>query len=209
MKSRLTPRLVLAVLLVLAIGIVAGIQFNRSSSTPEATTNTAPQPADALWPFASSSTRFTSPTTAASSFAIDYMGFTKPIVGGSRQVDGGTSAVAIRASSRGSITTVLVRQLTSSRSWWVTGATSSPTQLRGRSTAYEAVVDVEIRQDGSLKPLSRATVMGGSMGVMGPFAKSITFAHPSKGGGAIVFQDLSAKDGSVVVASVVRVLFRP
>jgi hypothetical protein len=86
---------------------------------------------------------------------------------------------------------------------------SSPTQLRGRSTAYEAVVDVEIRQDGSLKPLSRATVMGGSMGVMGPFAKSITFAHPSKGGGAIVFQDLSAKDGSVVVASVVRVLFRP
>lgn len=224
MRSQSTSRLVLAALVVLVAGTVVGIELDRSSSAPATTTTTtAAQPADALWPFASSPTRFTSPAGAAKSFAVHYMGFTKPIVGAARRVSATAAAVAIRASSPGSTTTVLVRQFTSSKSWWVTGATSSeivvttprpmqqissPTRLRGASTAFEAVVNVDVRQDGSLKDLASTTVMGGSMGVMGPFAKTISFAHPSKGAGAILFRTLSAKDGHVVVASVVRVVFR-
>jgi len=86
---------------------------------------------------------------------------------------------------------------------------SSPVRLTGRSTAFEAVVNVEVRQDGSLNALVRSTVLGGSMGIMGPYARRITFAKPSARGGAIVYRTLSAKDGSVVDAAALRVSFTP
>ena len=226
--SKRTLAWVVALLVVVAgLGVVIGRQTvstttTTSTSAPTTTTTLVEQPATAMWPFATSPMRFTDPLTAAYSFAVDFVGFTSPIVGAFQQGDSRSGEVPIRATSNGPVTTVLVRQVTSDNTWWVLGAVSgainvtspkalaaisSPVSLAGRSTAYEAVVNVDLRQDGSLTPVVRTTVMGGSMGVMGPFAKKVSFPLPSAKAGALVFKTLSAKDGSVVQASVMRVAF--
>jgi hypothetical protein len=143
-------------------------------------------------------------------------------MGAFQQGDSRSGEVPVRATPTGAVTSILVRELTLANSWWVIGASctdivvaapsssesiSSPVKLRGRSTAYEAVVNVEVRQDGTLAPLKSDTVMGGSMGVMGAFTKSMAFTVPSSRGGALLFRTLSAKDGHVIEASVVRVAF--
>lgn len=128
----------------------------------------------------------------------------------------------MRASATGAVTTVMVRQLDTSNTWWVLGAASpsiqvtipaalavvsSPLTMAGQSTAFEAVVNVELRADGSLTSVFSTTVMGGSMGVMGAFTKSVSFVAPAASGGALVFRTYSAKDGHVLEASVLRVRF--
>jgi len=50
-------------------------------------------------------------------------------------------------------------------------AITSPVTVSGQSTAFEAVVNVEIREDGTIDPLVETTVMGGSMGQLGPFSR--------------------------------------
>src|ERR1035441_7359389 len=117
-----------------------------------------------------------------------------PIMGAFQQGESGSGEVPVRATPTGAVTRILVRKLTSANSWWELGAScpdivvagpsssesiSSPVVLRGRSTAYEGVVNVEIRQDGTLSPLKSDTVMGGSMGARGNFTKSLMFASPS------------------------------
>jgi hypothetical protein len=226
--SKRTLAWVVALLVVVAgLGVVIGRQTvsttaTTSTSAPTTTTTLVAQPATAMWPFATSPMRFTDPMTAVYSFAVDYAGFTSPIVGAFQQGDTRSGEVSIRATSNGPVTTVLVRQVTSDNTWWVLGAISgaidvtspkalaaisSPLSLAGRSTAFEAVVNVDLRQDGTLTPVARTTVMGGSMGVMGPFAKIVAFTMPAAKAGALVFKTLSAKDGSVVEVSVVRVTF--
>ena len=79
--------------------------------------------------------------------------------------------------------------------------------LSGQSTAFEATVNVQIRQDGALAPLKEDIVMGGYNGVMGPFSKMVNFTKPTATAGAIVLETLSAKDGSISEASVIRVRF--
>jgi hypothetical protein len=210
-------------IVVAALGVVIGRQTNPTATTTTSTTTTlVAQPATAVWPFATSLMRFTDPSTAAYSFAVDYLGFAQPIIGAFQRGDTRSGEVPVRASSNGPVTTVMVRQLTSDNTWWVLGAASasisvaapealasvsSPLAVSGRSTAFEAVVNVDLRQDNSLVSVVRTTVMGGSMGVMGPFAKSVTFSAPLESAGALVLRTFSAKDGSVVQASVVRVTF--
>ena len=79
--------------------------------------------------------------------------------------------------------------------------------ISGQSTAFEATVNVEIRQDGTLEPLTTGIVMGGSNGEMGPFSKVIPFTKPTAARGAIILKTMSAKDGNIAEASVVRVQF--
>ncbi|MHB1089137.1 MAG: Gmad2 immunoglobulin-like domain-containing protein [Acidimicrobiales bacterium] len=195
-----------------------------TTTTANVTTTTlAVQPTSAIWPFASTPTRFATPMLAAQTFALDYLGFTNPIFEPFQQGDTRSGEVPVRTTLNGAVTTILVRQVTSDQSWWVIGAVSpnilistpnalqaiaDPVLVKGTSTAYEAVVNLEIRQDGSLTPLVRTTVMGGSMGVMGPFSKSVNYSTPSSSSGAIVMYTLSAKDGSVQEASVLRVAFK-
>jgi hypothetical protein len=221
--SRRTLVYVGALLVVVAaLGVVIGRQTNPTSTITTSTTTLIAQPATAVWPFATSLLRFTDPSTAAYSFAVDYLGFTQPIIGAFQRGDTRSGEVPIRAASNGPVTTVMVRQLTSDNTWWILGAASasisvtapmalasvsSPLALSGRSSAFEAVVNVDLRQDNSLVSVVRTTVMGGSMGVMEPFAKSVTFSAPLESAGALVLRTFSAKDGSVVQASVVRVTF--
>ena len=229
MNKRSAASLFLSLVLLVAVGAV-GVTVGRhwGNAAPASTTTTTvaatEQPATAIWPFVSSATRFGDPLLAAQTFAIDYLGFTRPLIGAFQPGDNRSGEVQVRPSSLSIPTTILVRQLTSSNTWWVLGASSphlqvtsptalrmisSPVMLTGRSTAFEAVVNVEVRQDGSLNALVRSTVMGGSMGVMGPYARRITFPKPSARGGAIVYRTLSAKDGSVVDATALRVSFAP
>jgi hypothetical protein len=65
-------------------------------------------------------------------------------------------------------------------------AIRSPVTVSGQSTAFEAVVNVEIREDGTIDPLVETTVMGGSMGQLGPFSEAIDFPAPTASAGAIV-----------------------
>lgn len=223
---------VLAALLVLVAGTLGWFIGRHGASTTSttstsisstSTTTTSPvQASTAVWPFASASERFTSAVVAARSFAVQYMGFSSPIVGAFQAGDTRSGEVPVRASASGVVTTVLVRQLDATDTWWVLGASSpsitvtspaalslvtSPMMMTGESTAFEAVVNVELRTDGTLASLFTTTVMGGSMGVMGAFKKSMGFVTPTVSGGALMFRTYSAKDGHVLEATVVRVKF--
>lgn len=224
--------LISAVMVILASCGSSGSSSSTSTSTTvgatttvaSSTTSEAPdvQPETAVWPFASGSNRFDDPVEAARSFAVDYVGFVDPVVGEFRSGDSRSGEVTIQPQAQGPVTTVFVRQLTADDTWWVLGAgtqslqftspaalaaISSPVTLEGQSTAYEATVNVKVRQDGTVDPLGEDVVMGGSMGEMGPFSKAVSFDAPTASAGAIVLETLSAENGTVWEAAVRRVRF--
>jgi len=212
-------------------GAVSTAGPNSSSVTTAGTTTSAgdsttassvPATATAIWPFGSSTTRYGDPVQAATGFAVQYLGFVDPVLGTFMQGDSRSGEVAVRATTAGPVTTVIVRRLAPDDTWFVLGASSphlqltspewnapvsSPVTVAGRSTAFEATVDVEIRQDGSLIPLATGIVMGGANGEMGPFSKAFPFGRPVASSGAIVLKTMSAQDGHIAEATVVRVRF--
>ena len=199
-----------------------------STTTAEPTETTAPtsddQPEQAIWPFAVNPSRYEDPVDAAASFAAEYLGFPSPDPGEFQQGDARSGEVPIQPKpGTGPVTTVLVRQLGDDDSWWVIGASTpnisasapealatvtSPIDLAGESTAFEATVSWQVRQDESVEPLAEGTVMGGSNGTMGPFTGTAELDRaPTEGAGAVLFLTYSAEDGSVQEASVIRVRF--
>ena len=84
---------------------------------------------------------------------------------------------------------------------------TSPVRLRGRSTAFEATVNVSIRQDDHGAALAEGYVMGGANGQFGPFDASMRFAHPTSRYGAIVMYAISSENGHPAEATVIRVRF--
>jgi hypothetical protein len=93
-------------------------------TTPPATDwdGSVPSPtSDAMWPLADTSTRFDDPVAVATSFAVDYLGFTDPVIGEFRAGDGRSGEVWVQAVDVGPTTRVLVRQLTDDDTWWVVG----------------------------------------------------------------------------------------
>ncbi len=206
----------------------ASTTTTAATATSTATSTSAPPPtvtvpidtATAVWPYASASTRYTDPIAAARGFATDFVGFTNPIVGEFRQGDARSGEVPVQPDPSGPETTVFVRQL--GDSWWVLGAATanirlsspaalasitSPVRLQGTSTAFEGTVNTQVRQDGATEPIGTGIVMGGGNGVMGPFDGTLAFSPPSAPAGALVLLTVSAKDGSVSEATVVRVKF--
>jgi hypothetical protein len=219
-------------LFLLAVLIASGVAFSlgyvshsvpSTSSTAVTTTTTdEAQPATAMWPFAGTSLRFSDPVTAASSFAVSYLGFSAPVVGAFQQGDARSGEVPVRSSATGAVTTVLVRQLSDDNSWWVLGAAtaniqittpsllatvSSPATLRGVSTAFEAQVNVELRGDQSLAEIGTTNVMGGSMGQLASFEGQITFTATTSRYGTLLMRTYSAKDGSVLEAAALRIMY--
>ena len=204
---------------------------NASSTSTASTIATTSTPAPSLvptdtavWPFVAGTTRYTDPVKAATDFAVTYLGVVKPVVGPFVQGDSRSGEVDIRGNKLGTATTtVMVRKLAPDETWWVLGATTthlqlqtpvrdaaitSPVTLAGQSTAFEATVNVEVRQDGSLTPIGTDFVMGGSNGTMGPFSKAVTFTKPTAKRGAIVFTMPSTNGGGTLEAGVIRVQFR-
>ncbi len=193
---------------------------------PATTTPTSAAPTDplatAVWPSSAAAVRYHDPVASARAFATSYLKFVNPVVGAFQQGDSRSGEVEIRPSSSGPVTTVFVRQLLSDDTWWVLGAATahivvtepaalaaitSPVRLRGSSTAFEATVQVSIRQDNSDKPLADGYVMGGANGQMGPFDTTLKFASPTSTSGALVLYTVSAADGKVSEAAVMRIRF--
>ena len=220
--SRFLPA---AAVLALALGAAACSSGTTSSSTtgastqPQRTTEPAPATTSAVWPLAASTTRYSSPEGAATGFARQYLGMPAPVVGSFAQGDSRSGEVPVRSTPTGPITTVLVRQLGTGSSWWVLGCeaqditlttpawdaiVSSPVSLTGSSLAFEGTVQTQVRQDGTAQPLGTGFVTGGSA-EKAPFSGALDFTTPSASRGAVVLQAISAKDGSVLEASVVRV----
>ncbi|HEY5170756.1 MAG TPA: Gmad2 immunoglobulin-like domain-containing protein [Acidimicrobiia bacterium] len=159
---------------------------------------------------------------AARTFAISYLHFVNPVVGVFQPGDAQSGEVAIRPVSTGPVTTVIVRRLGTGGEWWVLGAATSnisisepaalagiasPVRLRGTSTAFEATVQVSIRQDDNSKALVESYLMGGSNGRMGPFDATFDFVRPTSPYGAIVLYNVSSENGHVVEATAIRVRF--
>ena len=205
--------------------------IDTTTTEPESTTTTTttvavPDPIydTAVWPWADTAQRFSDPVAAARSFAADYVGFTDPLMGEFLQGDSRSGEVEVKPRDNGPVTTVFVRQLGADNSWFVLGsatanievteptalsAIASPVTLAGRANAFEGNVNVTIRVDGKADPIAEGFVTG-MMGEMGPFESAQEF--PAPGGqpgqlGSIVFRTLSAEDGSVWEAGVVRVRF--
>lgn len=204
----------------------------RDASTTterEATTSTAPAgegddpAAAAIWPGASTSQRFDDPAAAARSFAVDLAGFPDDaIVGDFKEGDSRSGEVEVRATERGPVTTVLVRQLGDDGSWWVIGAStanielnapaagdrvSSPLGVSGRARAFEGTIEVEVRADGQLEPIGGSFATGGS-DAMRAFNTDVEFSAPGVDSGVLILRSRSAEDGSVAEATVVRLHFR-
>jgi len=228
MSVRAKPFLfALVIVVVAALGVAVGRSWGQhgasTTSTSTSTSTSVPvTPADAIWPFTSSASRFTDPVTASFSFARDYLGFAEPTVSTVSGSVNATAKVSLRPSAGGRVTTVMLVRSATGGTWWVVGASTptivvsapapdavvtSPVTLSGRSTAYEGVINVDVRQAGSLTSLARVNVMGGGMGTMGPFQASVHFAAPTQSSGVVMLRERSAKDGSYVAATVVRVKF--
>ena len=78
--------------------------------------------------------------------------------------------------------------------------------VSGTSTAFEAHVDVEVR-DSTGRVLGTSYVMGGANGELAAFSGEVTIEEPTTPHGAIVLSTSSAEDGSLQEATVVPVTF--
>ncbi|TML86635.1 MAG: hypothetical protein E6G06_20440 [Actinobacteria bacterium] len=190
-------------------------------TTSPATTLPIPpaRPPNAIWPFPGGTT-FSDPGAVAVSFARYYLRMPDPTVESTAL---SARVVEIRARrDRPAVTSVTVEE--SGGDWFVTGArtknidlatpepgnrVTSPMRIRGTSTAFEAQVNWEVREEsaGPGRKLGEGFFMGGSNGQFGPFDASLTFAPPSRSAGAIVLFTRSAEDGAVSEATVVPVTF--
>jgi hypothetical protein len=189
-----------------------------STATPTST------PADlsaALWPAAGSDRTFTDPLAVTRAFALEYLGFVDPVIGPFRQGDTRSGEVDIRPRAPGPVTGTMVRQLDAAGHWYVLGANTdtidvttpawnaevgSPVAVAGRALAFEGTVNIEVRRDGQTRPVGQGFVTGGGSEMM-PFSGQVTYtADP--GPGALVFLELSAENGSITKATVVRVQLR-
>jgi len=177
------------------------------------------RPQNAIWPFTGGAS-FRDPSQAALSFARDYLGMPAPVVESTAL---SARVVEVRArSDRPSVTSVTVAE--SGGNWYVTGARTrnidlvspepgkrvhSPVRVTSTSTAFEAQVNWEVREEGAGagRKLGEGFFMGGSNGQFGPFDAQLAFTTPSRPSGTIVLFTRSAEDGSVVEATVVPVAF--
>ena len=192
-----------------------------STTTPS---TPAPAPADtatAVFPDPSTSLRFDDPVAAARAFAVDFVGFTDPVLGDFAQGDSRSGEVEVRPRAEGPATTVFVRQLGSDTSWWVLGSATaditldspatgdtitSPVSLTGSALAFEGHVNVEVRQDGAREPIGTGFVTGGG-DMMRPFSGEVAFTAPTAEQGALVLLTYGGEDDRVLQAAVIRVAF--
>ncbi len=195
-----------------------------STSTASSTITSIPNavdPATPIFPDATTARRFDDPVALTRAFAVDFLGFSDPVLGQLAQGDSRSGEVEVRAFAQGQPTTVLVRQLEDD-TWFVIGASvasirldsptngatiSSPEALRGAAQAFEGHVAVRLYVDGVSDPITETYVLGRG-DAMGDFTGELTYAVPSGARhGVLVLLEPSAKDGSTVAATVIRVHF--
>jgi hypothetical protein len=208
-----------------------------TSATGSGPTSSPPVAIVGVWPFATQDDvdaydakgdrTYADAETTAVAFAKTYLGMPQPIVvnprGAAASAVGSSFEVVVRP-KRGSpmATTLYMRQVGSG--WTVSAARTANIRLEhpkeraevgrtvsvaGTSTAFEATVQVEVRQAGQVfgQRLGSSFVMGGANGEMGPFAVEVKVDGTTRPAGAVVLFTDSAEDGSVQEATVVPVAF--
>jgi hypothetical protein len=178
--------------------------------------------AGAVWPSPDSTTRYADPVDAARGFAVEFVGFSNPVLGEFLVADSRSGQVELKPSDEGPTTIVFVRKLGDDDNWWVVGSASqnvivqapsvraivdSPLTISGQSKVFEGNVKLEMRADGAAEPLFTGNVTGGAGPDFAPFEGSFEFTDPGTGGGALLATAPSAEDGSVTEAAVMRVFF--
>ncbi len=208
--------------LAVALGVSLWLSYG---STPPATTTTTVAPHDftpnAVWPLASSSTRYASAAAAVRGFAAQLLSSSTPVLGTPNHASTSRVVVPVQTNAGGPVTLVDVRQLSVDRTWWVMMASTSditvsspsslsvvtsPIRLSGSGVAFEGVINVSLRGDLSSTPLMSLTVRGGGT-QSAPFHTSIVFSPGQSRAGDLILYERSAKDGSVTCATVERVRF--
>jgi hypothetical protein len=195
-----------------------------TTATTATPTTPVPGPVDAstaVFPDVASEARFDDPVAAARAFAVDFVGFTDPVIGEFLPGDSRSGEVEVRPLADGPATTVILRQLGPDDTWWVLGAATAtitvdtptagavitaPVAVTGAAHTFEGNVGVEVRQDGARPPIGTGFVTGGG-DEMRPFTGQVDFSPPSTTHGALVLVADSAMDGRVWQAAVVRVQF--
>jgi hypothetical protein len=241
--SMLTLAIVLILGIAVGIALVLAIETMRSNdgdnlvtipTQPQAVATTppiTPSPpapdaddplAGAVWPSQDSTTRYTDPVEAARGFAVEFVGFTNPVLGEFLVADSRSGEVEVKPTDDGPTTIVFVRKLGDDDHWWVLGSASqnvivqapgvraivdSPITVSGQSKVFEGNVKLEMRADGATEPLFSDNVTGGAGPDFAPFEGTFEFTDPGSGGGALLATVPSAKDGGVSEAAVMRVFF--
>ena len=197
-----------------------------SDAEPTSSTSAPSDPGgvgtSALWPLPGSAARYTSPTDAARSFAVDYLRFRAPLIDPFQAGDARSGEVPVRPSPRGPVTTIAVRQLGADAAWYVLGAMtenieltspalddeiSSPVRVAGRALAFEGHVQVEVREGSAGGAIGAGFVTGGG-DELRPFEGNVPFESSGTPTGALVLFTQSAENGEVWEAMAIRVRLR-
>lgn len=214
----------IAAALMIVVGAVALLQRDdkgqkvnvASDSGTTTTANTTPAsviPSEPIpiWPFASMNRTFATPEEAAKSFAIDYLGMTKAQVG---KTTGGD--VEIFPNDRASLRTVVHLEEQPPRGWVVLSAAAdmivvdtpavhdplrSPLAVSGRSLAFEAQINLQLRPYGSITPVFESFTMGGGTEVL-PFSTTIAPPSTDQPLVLVIFEGDASGEGTMSQATV-------
>ena len=197
------------------------------TTVPGSTTVTSAPPTSedlGIWPPTSAASRsFDSPEAAALSFATEYLRMSDQVQVGEpvTSADGkaGSVSVEIKPFATGGPATVVDLDQTD-RGWVVLGAhtqdvivetpkagdtANDPLTVSGQSTAFEAVINLELRpQDTGERIGEPGFTMGGANGELGPF--STTLKPPSDKGPLVllVYVADASGQGEISAATVLR-----
>ncbi|WP_332664731.1 Gmad2 immunoglobulin-like domain-containing protein [Aeromicrobium sp.] len=223
---------VVAMLLVSAAACDEGGDDSPRPTEPTATSEPAPtttapgaitqqEAATVVWPDPAGELRYNDPMTAVAGYAEELIGFDAPAYGEFMPGDSRSGEVELRATARGAVTTVLVRQM-GDGNWYVLGSSTpnieletpaagasidDPLSLAGRARAFEGTVQVSVFELGGARPVGEGFVTGRGDGVLGAFSDEVRWDNPGTGRGVLVLYTESAEDGSVWEAMSIPVTF--
>jgi hypothetical protein len=192
-----------------------------SNSTSSVSSSVIPSGgAPAIWPFASSNTTFATPEEAAKSFAVDYLGMTQARVGKAEPGYEYETNVEIFPNDRAGIRTVVRVTNHLQAGFVVLGAAAdeiqveqptimdntltSPLTVSGRSRAFEAQINVQLRPYGSTTPAAEGFTMGGGTEIL-PFSTTITPPATDQPLVLVVFEGDASGQGAMSQATVIQI----
>lgn len=181
-----------------------------------------------VWPWIDDELRYDDPAAAAVGMLTELVEVTDPRVGEVMEGDARSAEVEVFPGTSSVPILVSVRQM-SDGTWWVLGAMSpnlllaepmadaqvtSPIELLGESTAFEATVLVDVFLVGTPEPIhSSFFTGGGTMGELLPFEALVVLDDESLPGeperAILVLSTPDTDDGARSDATVVRVVLGP